>query len=84
MRKASRRIAELWCKTWHRSPMWPAHGHYRCRTCGREYPVLWEFEQRKLLSRPKNERSPATASYLVSYAIAQATEVAHSSRQKAA
>jgi hypothetical protein len=21
--------------------MWPIHGHYECRTCGRQYPVPW-------------------------------------------
>ena len=38
-------IAELWCKSVHASPMWPSHGHYRCRTCNREYPVPWEAVQ---------------------------------------
>ena len=42
MIKTSRRVAELWCKMMHRAPMWPSHGHYRCRTCGRRYPVPWE------------------------------------------
>lgn len=23
----------------HESPMWPAYGHYECRTCGRQFPV---------------------------------------------
>jgi hypothetical protein len=35
-------LAQLWCMAMHRSIMWPAHGHYECRTCGREYPVAWE------------------------------------------
>lgn len=35
-------LAKFWCKTMHGSPMWPSHGHYQCRTCGREYPVAWE------------------------------------------
>lgn len=35
-------FAEIWCKLMHTSLMWPTHGHYQCRTCGREYPVVWE------------------------------------------
>ncbi len=40
-------IAELWCRMLHSSPMWPAHGHYQCRTCGREYPVPWELDRKR-------------------------------------
>jgi len=36
------RISDLWCNVMHDSPMWPIHGHYQCRTCGREYAVAWE------------------------------------------
>jgi len=39
-----RNLAEIWCRTMHGSPMWPSHGHYECRTCGREYPVAWEHD----------------------------------------
>jgi len=35
-------LAEIWCKSMHTSLMWPSHGHYQCRTCGREFPVQWE------------------------------------------
>lgn len=35
------RIAEIWCSLMHDSPMWPIHGQYQCRTCGRHYPVPW-------------------------------------------
>jgi len=35
-------LATVWCKAVHDSTMWPCHGHYQCRTCGREYPVPWE------------------------------------------
>jgi hypothetical protein len=45
-------ITEFWCRTMHSSPMWPSHGHYQCRTCGREYPVPWEQSP----SQPKNQR----------------------------
>jgi hypothetical protein len=35
-------VAELWCRLMHAEPMWPVHGHYRCRLCWREYPARWE------------------------------------------
>jgi hypothetical protein len=25
----------------HDSPMWPIHGQYECRTCGRDFPMQW-------------------------------------------
>jgi hypothetical protein len=37
------RVGELWCKLLHDEPMWPAHGHYECRTCGRLFQVCWEL-----------------------------------------
>lgn len=33
-------IGTLWCTLFHDSPMWPVHGHYECRTCGRQYPAF--------------------------------------------
>ncbi len=35
-------IGSLWCQLTHGQPMWPIHGHYQCRVCGRRYPVAWE------------------------------------------
>ncbi|HXB75766.1 MAG TPA: hypothetical protein VNY05_46470 [Candidatus Acidoferrales bacterium] len=35
----------LWCDFMHDSPMWPIHGQYQCRTCGRHYPVPWTGDQ---------------------------------------
>jgi hypothetical protein len=34
----------LWCAVMHDSTMWPIHGHYVCRTCGRRHPVPWAPE----------------------------------------
>jgi hypothetical protein len=48
-------LAEIWCRTMHGSPMWPSHGHYECRTCGREYPVPWEPDATSALWRNNNE-----------------------------
>ena len=38
------KLGTLWCALMHDSPMWPIHGEYRCRTCGRHYPVPWGAE----------------------------------------
>ncbi len=35
------RIGALWCSLMHDSPMWPIHGHYQCRVCGRQFRVPW-------------------------------------------
>jgi hypothetical protein len=42
---AAGRLGSLWCDFMHDSPMWPIHGQYQCRTCGRHYPVLWAGDQ---------------------------------------
>ena len=42
MKPAQARIADLWCKLMHTEPMWPSHGQYECRTCGRRHRVCWE------------------------------------------
>ncbi len=36
------RIGDLWCRLMHDEPMWPAHGKYECRTCGRRFQVSWQ------------------------------------------
>ena len=33
------KIGTGWCSFAHEYVMWPIHGHYECRTCGRRYPV---------------------------------------------
>ncbi len=42
MKPAHLRIADLWCRLMHAEPMWPSHGQYECRTCGRRHPVCWQ------------------------------------------
>ena len=42
MKPAQARIADLWCRLMHTEPMWPSHGYYECRTCGRRHRVCWE------------------------------------------
>ena len=39
-RELRSRIGAVWCTLVHESLMWPAHGHYGCRTCGRRYPAF--------------------------------------------
>ena len=45
-RKLSPIIGKIWCSLAHRSVMWPVHGHYECRTCGRCYPAFAEMPLR--------------------------------------
>ena len=39
------KLGMLWCEMMHDSTTWPIHREYRCRTCGRHYPVPWAVEQ---------------------------------------
>ena len=36
------RFGHMWCSATHREPMWPINGHYICRRCQRQFPVMWE------------------------------------------
>ena len=42
MKPPQARIADFWCKLMHTEPMWPSHGQYQCRKCGRRHRVGWE------------------------------------------
>jgi len=42
----------LWCTFVHDSPMWPIRGHYECRTCGRQYRVLWAEPEQAGVAHP--------------------------------
>jgi hypothetical protein len=35
------KLGSLWCSFTHQAPMWPIHGRYECRTCGRLHRVPW-------------------------------------------
>jgi hypothetical protein len=39
--RIARRLAGLWCTLMHDSLMWPIHGEWQCRTCGRRQAVAW-------------------------------------------
>lgn len=43
-------LGTLLCALMHDSPMWPMHGEYQCRTCGRRYPVPWQGSPEHLVS----------------------------------
>jgi hypothetical protein len=38
---ALERLGTVWCQVMHDAAMWPVHGEYECRSCGRHYPVPW-------------------------------------------
>jgi hypothetical protein len=42
MSPSQERIADLWCRLMHAEIMWPSHGQYECRTCGRRHRICWE------------------------------------------
>ena len=47
------KLGEASCGLMHDAPMWPVHGQYECRTCGRHYRVPWNAEQQlAVVSRP--------------------------------
>jgi hypothetical protein len=35
-------LGTLWCRHFHDSVMWPIHGEYECRSCGRRHSVPWD------------------------------------------
>ena len=36
------RLGIFWCLHKHQFVMWPSHGQYQCRTCGRRYRAFVE------------------------------------------
>jgi len=51
------KLGEAWCGLMHDAAMWPIHGHYECRTCGRHYPVPWSAERQfAVVGRPASLR----------------------------
>lgn len=75
IRTSLRRLAEFWCKTVHPSPMWPINGHYRCRTCLREYPVAWELDSKRTDAPQTHARLPFAPAPLPGGTIAQPAAV---------
>jgi hypothetical protein len=40
------RMDTVWCSLMHESIMWPIHGYYECRSCGRRYAAFSEVQAR--------------------------------------
>ena len=60
------KVGSVWCNFMHESVMWPTHGHYECRTCGRRFAAFAEAEttpqtaeSRRLLLTSKSPRAAA-------------------------
>jgi len=45
------KVGTMWCKVTHKTFMWPAHGHFQCRTCGRRYPAFAEAQMANQATR---------------------------------
>ena len=52
------KLGTLWCRLMHNAPMWPIHGSYQCRTCGRRYRIVWAGE---VLHLPVAQPNPLPA-----------------------
>jgi hypothetical protein len=70
-RKLQSRIGTAWCTLTHSSLMWPLHGRYQCRTCGRRYRA---FGEEPIASRTKLTVLKAAASLLLGLLL---TPLAH-------
>jgi hypothetical protein len=62
------KLGTLWCDLMHDSPMWPIHGEYQCRICGRRYFVSWVGNRplptpAKLAVEPARIRHPGVPSF---------------------
>src|SRR5438445_6304958 len=67
-RTAAWKFGTLWCDFMHDSPMWPIHGEYECRVCGRRYPVPWAGDRllpasSKLAAEPARIRRAGVLSF---------------------
>lgn len=60
MKPTQARVTDLWCRLMHTESMWPSHGQYQCRTCGRQHRVCWEQASpaaSRLLLLPRETRA---------------------------
>lgn len=71
MKEHTEQIGRLWCKLMHDDIMWPAHGRYECRTCGRHHQIGWE--QSWPIVRLQSRFPEPAASYLAEPARPAAT-----------
>ena len=54
------RLGAFWCSLAHESVMWPVHGRYECRACGRQYPAFGEVAVAEL-NRLDSQRAESAA-----------------------
>ncbi len=73
------KLGTLWCSFMHDSPMWPIHGQYQCRTCGRHYAVPWAGDS-FLPARVRQARVPSFRSALLPLVILMAILLASSAQ----
>lgn len=59
--KFQSKLVALWCSLAHKSIMWPVHGHYECRACGRKYPAFAEELVPAYANRPASQRAAHAA-----------------------
>jgi hypothetical protein len=68
------RIGTAWCIATHKSVMWPVHGHFQCRTCGRRYPA---FAEAPAANWPKRVAWKPVVSLVLTLAFAVLARPAH-------
>jgi hypothetical protein len=61
VRAEMEKLFVLWCVATHRSLTWPCNGGYRCRACGRLYPVPWAEEGSRRSAPTVRRRNPSAA-----------------------
>ncbi len=65
------RFGNAWCSVMHDSVMWPIHGFYECRRCGRRFTAFPETQGSKLGSAwMKSAAWKAAAWFLLTALIA--------------
>ena len=53
-------LGTFWCRHFHTAVMWPIHGEYECRSCGRRHSVPWDLRI-KVQERPGLEAGDIVA-----------------------
>jgi hypothetical protein len=54
------RLGSFWCRHAHSAVMWPIHGRYQCRICGRQFPVPFDTRaEASSLREPQTQSAKA-------------------------
>jgi outer membrane lipoprotein-sorting protein len=80
--KTGESLGALWCGLMHESVMWPIHGQYECRTCGRHFPALVEARTETRIEAPAIRRAqrPSWPTALLAAALIIAPQFAAPAR----